>query len=193
MQEALANLMKDRTSFVIAHRLSTVRKADAIIVMDRGRIVDIGRHDELLARGGLYTRLHDLQLVTSRRGAIASGVVRRRRRSQAEAHGQVMIKSMTGFAALTREDERVALNVTLRAVNHRFLDVQTRMPPSLGDQEARIRALVQQVIARGRVEVSVGMQSKRAVVPQVELNEAFVSALEHALERRGSGASSRAI
>ena len=63
-----------------------------------------------------------------------------------------MIKSMTGFAALTREDDRVALNVTLRAVNHRFLDVQTRMPPSLGDQEARIRALVQQVIARGRVE-----------------------------------------
>ncbi len=94
-----------------------------------------------------------------------------------------MIKSMTGFAALTREDDRVALNVTLRAVNHRFLDVQTRMPPSLGDQEARVRALVQQVIARGRVEVSVGMQSKRAVVPQVELNEAFVSALEQALER----------
>jgi subfamily B ATP-binding cassette protein MsbA len=68
VQEALANLMKDRTSFVIAHRLSTVRKADAIVVMDRGRIVDIGRHDELLARGGLYTRLHDLQLVTGRRG-----------------------------------------------------------------------------------------------------------------------------
>ena len=94
-----------------------------------------------------------------------------------------MIKSMTGFAALTREDDRVALNVTLRAVNHRFLDVQTRMPPSLGDQEARIRALVQQVIARGRIDVSVGMQSKRVVVPQVELNEAFVAALEHALER----------
>jgi subfamily B ATP-binding cassette protein MsbA len=67
VQEALANLMKDRTSFVIAHRLSTVRKADAIIVMDRGRIVDMGRHDELLARGGLYTRLHDLQLVSGRR------------------------------------------------------------------------------------------------------------------------------
>jgi uncharacterized protein (TIGR00255 family) len=94
-----------------------------------------------------------------------------------------MIKSMTGFAALTREDDRVALNVTLRSVNHRFLDVQTRLPPSLGDQEARIRSVVQQVIARGRVEVSVGMQSKRSVVPQVELNEAFVAALEHALER----------
>jgi uncharacterized protein (TIGR00255 family) len=94
-----------------------------------------------------------------------------------------MIKSMTGFAALTREDDRVALNVTLRAVNHRFLDVQTRMPAALGDQEARIRSLVQHVIARGRVEVAVSMQSKRAVAPQVELNEAFVAALEHALER----------
>ena len=86
VQEALANLMKDRTSFVIAHRLSTVRKADAIVVMDRGRIVDIGRHDELLARGGLYTRLHDLQLVTGRRGpsqvaAFADGVDLRLRRT----------------------------------------------------------------------------------------------------------------
>jgi subfamily B ATP-binding cassette protein MsbA len=86
VQEALANLMKDRTSFVIAHRLSTVRKADAIVVMDRGRIVDIGRHDELLARGGLYTRLHDLQLVTSRRGpsqvaSFADGVDLRLRRT----------------------------------------------------------------------------------------------------------------
>ncbi len=86
VQEALSNLMKDRTSFVIAHRLSTVRKADAIIVMDRGRIVDIGRHDELLARGGLYTRLHDLQLVTSRRGpsqvaSFADGVDLRLRRT----------------------------------------------------------------------------------------------------------------
>ena len=86
VQEALANLMKDRTSFVIAHRLSTVRKADAIVVMDRGRIVDIGRHDELLARGGLYTRLHDLQLVSTRRGpsqvaSFAEGVDLRLRRT----------------------------------------------------------------------------------------------------------------
>jgi ATP-binding cassette, subfamily B, bacterial MsbA len=86
VQEALANLMKDRTSFVIAHRLSTVRKADAIIVMDRGRIVDVGRHDELLARGGLYTRLHDLQLVGGRRGpshvaSFADGVDLRLRRT----------------------------------------------------------------------------------------------------------------
>ena len=69
VQEALANLMKNRTSFVIAHRLSTVRKADVILVMDRGRIVETGRHDELLARAGLYTRLYEMQLVGGRRGA----------------------------------------------------------------------------------------------------------------------------
>ncbi len=57
IQEALDRLMERRTSFVIAHRLSTVRHADQILVMDRGRIVERGRHDELLAAGGIYTRL----------------------------------------------------------------------------------------------------------------------------------------
>ena len=86
VQEALANLMKNRTSFVIAHRLSTIRKADAIFVMDRGRIVETGRHDDLLARGGLYTRLYELQLLESRRGpqpALAEGGDGRGRRGEA--------------------------------------------------------------------------------------------------------------
>ena len=71
VQEALMNLMRNRTSFVIAHRLSTIRKADIIFVMDRGRIVETGRHDELLARGGLYARLYELQLLEARRGPAA--------------------------------------------------------------------------------------------------------------------------
>ncbi len=62
VQEALARLMQGRTTLVIAHRLSTVRQADQIVVMDRGRIAELGRHDELVARGGVYARLHQLQL-----------------------------------------------------------------------------------------------------------------------------------
>jgi subfamily B ATP-binding cassette protein MsbA len=68
VQEALANLMKGRTSIVIAHRLSTIRRADAIVVLERGRIVEIGRHDELLEKpSGTYAMLYQMQLLEGRK------------------------------------------------------------------------------------------------------------------------------
>jgi ABC-type multidrug transport system fused ATPase/permease subunit len=62
IQQALENLMEGRTTFVIAHRLSTVRRADLILVMDRGRIVERGTHRELVNAGGLYQQIYELQL-----------------------------------------------------------------------------------------------------------------------------------
>jgi ATP-binding cassette subfamily B protein len=62
IQEALAVLMEGRTTFVIAQRLLTLKSADAILVLDNGRIVQRGTHDELLAEGGLYREIYDLQL-----------------------------------------------------------------------------------------------------------------------------------
>jgi subfamily B ATP-binding cassette protein MsbA len=61
IQDALAHVMRDRTTFVIAHRLSTIEHADVVLVMEGGRIVERGRHDELLARGGAYASLHRMQ------------------------------------------------------------------------------------------------------------------------------------
>ena len=90
---------------------------------------------------------------------------------------------MTGFASLTRDDELATIGVTVRAVNHRFLDVQLRVPASLGTLEPRVRALVQQRVARGRVEISVTIQQRRGPAIEVDLNEEFVDALGAALER----------
>jgi subfamily B ATP-binding cassette protein MsbA len=63
VQSALQNLMTGRTVFVIAHRLSTVRRADRIVVLENGTIADIGPHDELMQKLGTYRRLYDLQFV----------------------------------------------------------------------------------------------------------------------------------
>jgi subfamily B ATP-binding cassette protein MsbA len=73
VQKALENLMRGRTTFVIAHRLSTVQRADRIVVVSGGVIVEEGRHEELLALGGLYQRLHRMQFALDQGLGVASG------------------------------------------------------------------------------------------------------------------------
>jgi len=92
-----------------------------------------------------------------------------------------MIKSMTGFASLTHEDERATIGVTVRAVNHRFLDLQLRIPQSIGDVESRVRTLLQKWLARGRIELGISVQVRNASAPTVELNQEFASALAAAV------------
>jgi uncharacterized protein (TIGR00255 family) len=94
-----------------------------------------------------------------------------------------MIKSMTGFASLTHEDERATLGITVRAVNHRFLDLQLRVPSSLAELEPRVRALLQKRVARGRIELAISVQLRHPSAPTVELNEEFANALAAAIEQ----------
>jgi uncharacterized protein (TIGR00255 family) len=95
-----------------------------------------------------------------------------------------MIKSMTGFASLTRDEASATISVTIRAVNHRFLDVQLRSPASLAAIESRLRTLVQQHVARGRIEVAISIQSRQGQ-PMVDIavNDAVIEGLSSALER----------
>jgi len=94
-----------------------------------------------------------------------------------------MIKSMTGFASVTREDERATMTVTVRALNHRYLDLQLRMPQSLAAMEADVRSLVGKRVARGRVELGLSMQMRQVPGVDVEFNEGFARALESALDQ----------
>ena len=94
-----------------------------------------------------------------------------------------MIKSMTGFTSVTREDDRATITVTIRALNHRYLDLQLRVPQSIAAIEGEVRGLVGKHVARGRVELSVSLQLRQTPGVEVELNEAFARALEAALDQ----------
>jgi uncharacterized protein (TIGR00255 family) len=94
-----------------------------------------------------------------------------------------VIKSMTGFTSVTREDERATITVTIRALNHRYLDLQLRVPQSIAAIEGEVRGLVGKHVARGRVELSVSLQLRQTPGVEVELNEAFARALETALDQ----------
>ena len=94
-----------------------------------------------------------------------------------------MIRSMTGFASVSREDELATVGVTVRSVNHRYLDVQLRLSQLLAEQETELRGLVQRWVARGRVELTVTTRVTRPPAVDVELNESLVEALSAAIER----------
>jgi len=93
---------------------------------------------------------------------------------------------MTGFASLTHEDERATIAVTVRAVNHRFLDLQLRVPHAFGDVEPRLRTLLQKRLSRGRIEVGISVQVRDLSVPTVELNMDVAHALSAAIEQARS-------
>ena len=100
-----------------------------------------------------------------------------------------MIKSMTGFASGSRELETAALGVTARTVNHRYLDIQVRLPPLLASIEVELRGAVQRWVARGRVEVAVTARFLGQPDVEVALNEPLVDALSAAVEQaRARGA-----
>jgi uncharacterized protein (TIGR00255 family) len=94
-----------------------------------------------------------------------------------------MIISMTGFASATHDAEGATTSVTVKSVNHRFLDVQLRIPGALAAAENALRAQIQQRLARGRVEVTVAVQTRRATTPLVELDEAFAARVGAAIDR----------
>jgi ATP-binding cassette, subfamily B, bacterial MsbA len=72
LQRAFANLMQDKTTIVIAHRLSTVRRASRIIVLDQGQIVETGNHEELMEKNGIYRKLYELQFAGEEREQLIS-------------------------------------------------------------------------------------------------------------------------
>ena len=88
-----------------------------------------------------------------------------------------MIKSMTGFASLTREDEALTVSVTARSVNHRYLDLQVHLPPSLLRLEPRVRDEAQRRLARGRVEIRVSARRRSRPPVVVEVDEELIAAL----------------
>jgi uncharacterized protein (TIGR00255 family) len=90
---------------------------------------------------------------------------------------------MTGFASITREDDRATIAVTMRSVNHRYLDLQLRVPQALAAIESDVRALVGKFVARGRVEIGLSYQLRLVPGVDVEFNQPFGAALEKAMQQ----------
>ena len=94
-----------------------------------------------------------------------------------------MITSMTGFASVSRDDDVATVTVTVKAVNHRYLDLQLRAPQWLTSLEPTVRAIAQKRVTRGRLEVAITVLMRRPPGIEVELNAPFVNALATALDQ----------
>jgi uncharacterized protein (TIGR00255 family) len=93
-----------------------------------------------------------------------------------------VIRSMTGFAAVSREEAGVRVSVTAKSVNHRFLDMQVKAPQSLASMESGVRGLVQAMLTRGRVELSVGVEYTAPPPREVVLDEALLEQVSRVIE-----------
>lgn len=93
-----------------------------------------------------------------------------------------MIRSMTGFAAVSREQESLTLSLTIKSVNHRFLDVQVKAPGALASLEGRLKAALQQRLSRGRVEVQLSLDDRTEPEREVRLNEALIAQVHTVVE-----------
>jgi len=93
-----------------------------------------------------------------------------------------VIRSMTGFASISREDAGERVNVTVKSVNHRFLDVQVKASALVGAIESRLRSLLQQRLTRGRVELTIGLEFTAPPPREVVLDEALLARVSAAVE-----------
>ena len=93
-----------------------------------------------------------------------------------------MIRSMTGFASISREEDGQKVTVTAKSVNHRFLDLALKAPQALASIEGRLRALVQQRLTRGRIEMAVSLESPADQAREVVLNEVLLERVALAME-----------
>ena len=192
VQSALNNLMTGRTVFVIAHRLSTIRRADMIAVLDDGTIRERGTHDELLARGGIYARLYEMQFRDAE-PARAHGRTRydhvrqqaRDPRAALNCIGTRNIRSMTGYAQARAIENGWSMRISVRSVNHRFLDLHLRVPEGFEPVEPRIRQIVRERMRRGHLDVTLHYElaGPAAVGVNHEVAAAYLQAVELAARR----------
>lgn len=94
-----------------------------------------------------------------------------------------MMRSMTGFASVSREEAGQQVSVTVKSVNHRFLDVQLKMPGALASMESRLKALVQQRVTRGRIEVLLSWEQAEETLREVVLNERLLAQVNAVVDR----------